>query len=779
MAGQATETQVNLKINGESATNTLKAMGGEVRGLRKELASIPVDTQAFIDKAKELDVAENRLLAAKNAAKEVRTQMSALGDDTKKARADLLSLSPVGGMLQNLQQGFTTVRTAIGANITGMNLLKVAIAATGIGALALAVGALYSYFVKTDEGAKKLEGALNALGNIVDVLGSRLRTLFTNPTQFFKGMGDDLKAAVTSGIELAEVMDEIDEKQRALNLEAAKSEVRLNQLLLQSKNRQLDEKTRLDLLNQASKIEETIHAKRMEMADDEIKAAQLVIDQANRSGTVSDEQLQKLTDAQIKKLGLENDSISLQEKINNRQAALEDELQQEKTKLAEAGKKKREKLEAERLKNAEIQAKNELEIYRKVSDLTIANIVDENERKRVTILNNYKRALEDAFLNGQQSKDLELQLLIQRDNDLTALELEIEAKKTAKKAADDQKKAEEKLAILDFEKEQLISDVEFSTVTAQEKEDLIYEIERSAAEKKLALLQSSGTATELEIKKQQAVITNLDRENNQKKIDNTKRTEETKLGLERAAFSATAGIFGGVADLLSKDEESKRKHSGVIKAFKLAELFTSSVAEIAGIWENANKNPINALIPGWGPAFAGVQTAFVAARLALGASQISSTKFKKGGMLQPRGGVLNQGSYHEQGGIQMYDGATGQHLGEAERDEHMMILSRPFYQNNKEAVDMMLDASMYGGGKKVFRNGGFFEDGGMVNTPSAPASQNAEANATNAAAMQQVSLLKSIDAKLSSPNYVRAYVTYEQLAQVMEEGNSIKNEADA
>jgi hypothetical protein len=330
-------------------------------------------------------------------------------------------------------------------------------------------------------------------------------------------MGDDLKAAVTSGIELAEVMDEIDEKQRALNLEAAKSEVRLNQLLLQSKNRQLDEKTRLDLLNQASKIEETIHAKRMEMADDEIKAAQLVIDQANRSGTVSDEQLQKLTDAQIKKLGLENDSISLQEKINNRQAALEDELQQEKTKLAEAGKKEREKLEAERLKNAEIQAKNELEIYRKVSDLTIANIVDENERKRVTILNNYKRALEDAFLNGQQSKDLELQLLIQRDNELTALELEIEAKKTAKKAADDQKKAEEKLAILDFEKEQLISDVEFSTVTAQEKEDLIYEIERSAAEKKLALLQSSGTATELEIKKQQAVITNLDRENKQRK----------------------------------------------------------------------------------------------------------------------------------------------------------------------------------------------------------------------------------------------------------------------
>jgi uncharacterized protein YoxC len=88
--GQATETQVNLKINGESASNTLKSMGGEVKGLRRELAAIPTDTQAFIDKAKELAIAENRLLGAKNAANEVRKEMNALGDDTKKARADLL-----------------------------------------------------------------------------------------------------------------------------------------------------------------------------------------------------------------------------------------------------------------------------------------------------------------------------------------------------------------------------------------------------------------------------------------------------------------------------------------------------------------------------------------------------------------------------------------------------------------------------------------------------------------------------------------------------------------
>jgi hypothetical protein len=45
----------------------------------------------------------------------------------------------------------------------------------------------------------------------------------------------------------------------------------------------------------------------------------------------------------------------------------------------------------------------------------------------------------------------------------------------------------------------------------------------------------------------------------------------------------------------------------------------------------------------------------------------------------------------------MVDGATGEHLGEWERGEPYMILSRDTYANNKHLVDELIDTSLYRG----------------------------------------------------------------------------------
>ncbi|MDO7851548.1 hypothetical protein [Hymenobacter convexus] len=94
-------------------------------------------------------------------------------------------------------------------------------------------------------------------------------------------------------------------------------------------------------------------------------------------------------------------------------------------------------------------------------------------------------------------------------------------------------------------------------------------------------------------------------------------------------------------------------------------------------------------------------------------------RFATGGRINPVAGVPSVGQLHSGGGIRMVDGATGQHLGEWERGEPYMILSRDTYANNRELVDALLDTSLHRGGAPVRRRdgGGFYAEGG---TPGGP-----------------------------------------------------------
>ena len=75
-------------------------------------------------------------------------------------------------------------------------------------------------------------------------------------------------------------------------------------------------------------------------------------------------------------------------------------------------------------------------------------------------------------------------------------------------------------------------------------------------------------------------------------------------------------------------------------------------------------------------------------------------------------GVPSVGQLHSGGGIRMVDGATGQHLGEWERGESCMILSRDTHANNREIVDALLDTSFNRGGAPVRPRGGYYAKGG-------------------------------------------------------------------
>ncbi|MVN79131.1 hypothetical protein GO988_22600 [Hymenobacter sp. HMF4947] len=97
--------------------------------------------------------------------------------------------------------------------------------------------------------------------------------------------------------------------------------------------------------------------------------------------------------------------------------------------------------------------------------------------------------------------------------------------------------------------------------------------------------------------------------------------------------------------------------------------------------------------------------------------------YAAGGRINATAGVAGVGQRHSGGGIRMVDGATGEHLGEWEKGEPYMILSRDTYANNKHLVDELIDTSLYRGGAPVRPRPGYFEDGGVSGgaLPAAPA----------------------------------------------------------
>jgi hypothetical protein len=824
MAGKATETQVGLKINGESASNTIKDLQNDVKTLSKELRQLPSDTEAFNAKAKELAQAQNKLQDIRQSAAEVREQMRLMGDNAKQARADLLSMSPVGRMLNDFRDNFNAVRGAIAANIASLGVFRIALAATGIGAVVLALTSLYTYFTKTDEGAIKLAGVMkgleivfNKLTSAVADLGGWLVKAFENPKQAMadlsnfivnnlinrftafgvilqaivemdykkltdgtvqlatgvenvtdkvSGLKKEIDAAVESGLEFAKLADAIDEAETRSIRNNALAEEQISRLLLQAKDRTKSEGERLVLLDQASALERNRLQEIINLQAMKVDLARKDLATVSEASAEYDEKNRALAESEAALINLRKDSIDLQEKISNRRNALLD-----------ASDAKALAMKAAEEKANEEALKAELEYERKLSDLKIANVVDEDERKRITILENYKRGLEDAFINGQQTEELSKQLLIQRDNALSALELEIDTRKEQEAIEKTDKKLAENQAILDVEMAQLVFAAEQVVGSETLKEQRIYEAKRMGLENRLKLLKDANKDETVEYAKVTLEIQKLEADHGKKQVDLTAKTEKQKGDLAAAGFNAAKGFITDFASVLSADESTRRRYADIIKGLKIAEITISGINEIQKIWEYANSNPLNAIIPGWGIAQASVQTGFAVARTGFAIGKASGLTFEDGGVISPKGGTVNAGQRHGMGGIQLFDGSTGMHLGEMEKGEAIHIYSRDTVANNGDIINALLDSSLYGGGSRITRK---FETGGTIETASRDAAQSPASAANNQVSMAMLEQLKFLNYNFQKfPTVIRAVTDYEQNNRVALDASKIENEANA
>ena len=180
-----------------------------------------------------------------------------------------------------------------------------------------------------------------------------------------------MSKATKEAMKLTKAQQDLEDQMDANDVLNKKAETQIQKLILQSKNRTLSEKERMDLIDKAQKLDEEVFQRNKKMSDEAIRIAENEIinklrlskaeqqrlrtdgveyaKQIQDKKRLSDEDVTKLKEALIKREDITQQSIQLQEKAQNREDALAEKAEEKRQKAIEADTKRKEQL----LKNNE------------------------------------------------------------------------------------------------------------------------------------------------------------------------------------------------------------------------------------------------------------------------------------------------------------------------------------------------------------------------------------------------------------------------------------------
>ena len=358
------------------------------------------------------------------------------------AQADKLT----GGLVSGFKKGVAGIKQGI----TAMKSLKVAIAATGIGLLLIAITALTSYFTKTQRGADKLSQALKGIGAVVDVLVDRISTFgeglfkilsgdFSEGVDIlkgtFKGLGEEIRNEAKAAIDLEKAQQALEDRQISLIKVNAQRRASIEKLRLAAEDTTKTDKERADALRAAAKLQN-------EIADDEISIAKeraRIVRERVALGESSRDDLQEQAEAEARVIELEAERDrrlkSLQTRLNAFTKGTD-----ENTEATDANAEALKKLNEEIAKRDERLEQESAQLQEKLASeydaiLQAQNDAQTNEINAVE--DKYNRLLENAEQFGFD----EVELARIKNEEINAINKKYEDEDSARKkqkAADDQ-----------------------------------------------------------------------------------------------------------------------------------------------------------------------------------------------------------------------------------------------------------------------------------------------------------------------------------------------------
>ena len=478
------------------------------------------------------------------------------------------------GTMTTLQKAYNVV---VGSSTGVLKNLRIALAATGIGALILAVGYLIANF-------DKLKGSMSQS--------------LTNAKNFEQSTTRQAEAARYAS-------DNFAEYERTLKRLGYTEE-------------EISNKRKARFKDAIDKTEKEIGASR-KVYDEQLKNLKIVevFDKIGFNATgrllFGDEETAKAQQQKVKDLNatltkLKNDQFDYNAQIKaDRQKDIEDQKAKSKQANDEAINKQKER-RARLKEEAEKEAQERLALQRRLEDLTVANIDDVNTREIMSLKLKHDREREELIKQYEGKKGLKekydalmLELDVQQENERAELKKQQDDAQTEKDLEKKNKAFEDQKASLEAE---LITNAENFAIKQQKQ----LELENADYEQKK--LNAQGNKSQLELIEAQHVA-NV-KAINKESVDYQKMLDEELANSKKFLLDETANMFGALAGL-------SEQGSAVQKAFAITQLSIDTAKSLSATIAGAT-----AAAAATGPAAPFVLGGYIAAGVATVTSALST-----------------------------------------------------------------------------------------------------------------------------------------------------------
>lgn len=653
----ATEAKIEVTLsNGAKAGQTLKELTKQANTLNKEVKDLKPGTEAFTKKTADLQKVNAEMGNIKN-------QIKGTTEASDGLKQSFTQFIPFSGTLQTVGQNLTGVNKGVGGLIGRMGLLKTALISTGIGAIVVLLGSLISYLTTTQSGIDKVTAVTRPLSAIFETLKGVLQEL---GGKAFKALSEAIENPMEALRNLGKIiLENVINRFKALAL--------LGPAIKKIMSGDFAEGFK-DLGNAALQavtgVEDVIGK-----VTEGVKVLAAVVDEAWKKGQRMD-QLQK---------SIEKQEVGQAVRLKT----LELLLKQQKDIVEDITKSYEERRVAAEnaLKTQEAMLNEELSLLNKKIEL-----------RKIEHTQNDTSRDQDKELNEMIAKRLELQS--------KAVDQGIEFKKKINEL--NKAQAQEELAItqnlqdlkLEVMQEGIEKELEQIQLDTERKIEALIGTEAQITEQKVLLKEIEEQRLQ-EVKDKYAAIAaaadiksksekeKRDKEAAEKEKELAEQTADFKRQADQAYSDAATDFFAINIEMLSKDEESRKKNAENIKALTRGKILVDLAREVQTIWANvAQYGP-------FGPAIGAIQTAFAAVRSGMALRRVSSQQFALGGILS--------GPSHAAGGIKTP-------YGELEGNE--IVLTKGVSKNPRLRA-MASEINVAGGGIK-FATGGPLTSGPLT-----------------------------------------------------------------
>jgi len=594
----AIEKEYTLKLSTEDAQKNVDELNQSLELQESLIDDLEKEIRQYekqLEKTSKADLAAQKkikdaLKQKKEALKDEKIALKDLNKDRKKANEELKdatenaadysgALGLVDKQTGGLVSGLKNLTGGLGGATKGMNLLKVAIIGTGIGALLIAITAVTTAFKSSEEGQNKYAKLLGVIGsvvgNLVDLLadfGETIISAFENPKQAIIDLKNSIKENITNRIEslidtfgfLGKAIKKVFSGDFKGALEDAKS----------AGSSYVDSLT--GVKNTIDKVTESTKGFVKELKEEAIIAGQIA-DKRAKADKIERKNIVDRAEANRKRAEL------LEKAVNKEKFTAQERIEF----LKEAG-----RLEEE-ITNKEIEAAK-LKLEAKTSENALARSTKEDLEEEAQLKANLinleaarlqkQKLVTSQIVAAKREEEAELKAI----RDAKALEI-----KEAEKAETDRQAAVDKInKDLEIQKENEKAQTEIQKIEL-EKERKIAELDRLKAteeEKANIIAFYDGKITDAKDKN----------EEKQKRLKEI-RTKQT-LGDAKNTFNQIAQLAG---------EDSK-----VGKAFAIASATISGVEGVQNAYTTAQKSPITTFFPAYPVVSAGLAAAVAVKNIA-------------------------------------------------------------------------------------------------------------------------------------------------------------------